>query len=149
MPLKPSQTIISRQRDRRSAYDAAHGLHEHELELYAVNVPPGFDGSQTTEPLPTLIHITPAPRILDRGVDTITERESGGVEATRVQKYEVSQVSRNYSDSDLRPLYWLVVPADVAPLPADVRDRKYPRYRLLGTPKQLQDQWTLTLVEER
>lgn len=146
--MKPSQSLISRHRDRRSSYDASHGLAEHELALYAAYAPAGFDGSQVAEPLPTLTQILPTPRIVNKSVETLAQHESGGIEAARVQQYEVSQISRGYLGTDLIPLYWLVVDSATTPTPEDARDRKYPRFRLVGSPNMLHDQWQLTLIQE-
>jgi hypothetical protein len=156
MPLPTAQSIASRHADRAASYKQRKGLQEHELVLFAAFAPEGYDGASSVEPNVEIVRIEPTPRIINKALDTAAEREGGGFEIARLQQYEVSEVSRKYLDDNLTPLYWMVLTreqfyklADGAIFLQDAKDRKYPRYRLNGSPNLFQNGWTLYLKEER
>jgi hypothetical protein len=79
----------------------------------------------------------------------VIQRDGQAAVAVRLQSYLVTHISRDYTEVDLTPQYWLVVAPGVVPAAADARDRKYTRYVLHGSPGLFEDQWQLTLVEEK
>jgi hypothetical protein len=137
--------------DRATGFKGRQRVKEHELDLYLAFAPAGYDGASTTETLPTLIKIVPRPKIVNKPLVFPKETEGGGEVVAALQKYEVSEVSRNYLDEELRPLYFLVVPADQELVEEEVRTRVNPRsrYMLVGTPQLFQSQWKFILCEER
>jgi hypothetical protein len=143
------QKTIAAFHDRASEFKAGQHLREHEFSVYLANAPAGYDGASSVEPLPTLKKIDPGPRVVSKPLDTVVEREGSGAETARLQRYEISEITRTLQESDLQPLYFLLVSPDVIPTPEDVRDRKYVRYLLQGSPNLYQDQFKVMVVEER
>lgn len=145
-----SHEIKIRARDRVSRYRARHELKEHERDVWMVFAPPGYDGASSEEPLPLLLKIDPRPRVVDKPIDAVVDGASTtGVVAARLSRLEVSNISRTFRDDELRPLFYVVAPANSEVTPEMVRDRKVVRYRLIGDVDQFEAAWRLMLVEER
>lgn len=149
--------IINRLFDEVTTLLGDQLLEEHEFDVWMALLPVGFDGTLGEEPLPELQLILPPPRVVDTSVDSIVEKRAGsiadarvGVEIARVQKFDVSGITRlAYTDDTLRPRYWVVVPRGQLVTPELARTRKVPRFRQLATPSLFEEQWKLSLVEDR
>ncbi|HEX8185435.1 MAG TPA: hypothetical protein VF747_11805 [Blastocatellia bacterium] len=145
-----AQNKLALMRDRATRWKGVQRIDEHELRLWLVTLPEDFDGTSTTEPLPALNAVEPTPRILFKPIDTVVEREGEGLLAARLNKYEISEISRRYTDQDLRAAYFLVVPRGTVLTPEDVQKTNphiYVRYRLLGIPQMFEKGWSLSLIE--
>lgn len=144
------QEITSRLADELTEFLAGQLQAEHEFDFYLANNPASFDGSSTSEPLPTLTEILPPPTLHQLKLDTVVEGKlRKGVELVRIVRYVIERISRLYSDSELRPDYWVIVSRGTVVTPALARDRQVPRFRLIGTPVLAEMGWTVTLTEEK
>jgi len=128
-----------------------------ERVLYLCLRPEGHDGASSSEPLPELVKVLPFAFIVDKGVEAVAEKESGGMEAVNLKQVEASEIARSYLSSENleRLLYCLLVPSDVEVAAEDAQARVYPRFRFNGSPSldtyawARDYPWSVTLVEER
>jgi hypothetical protein len=140
-------------RDRATRWHGTQRTKEHERDVYLVIRGAGWDGASMSEGDLTLTKIDPRPRVVSKPLDTLAEGGGDSFVAARVNRYLVTEISRNYTDQQLRPDFWLVVDAGVVPNPDDVKQTEpalYVRYRLLGgVPEMMEKGWSVSLVEDR
>lgn len=147
-----AQQKIATIKDLATRFKGQQHLDEHERDLWLVYAPHGYDEVSTEPMLPaSLMKIEPRPRIVDKPLDTILEKgEGGGIVGARLQRIEVTRVSRTYTEEQLRSaLYFIIVEADKTITPEEARDRTHTRYILLGTPDQFEQHWKLMLVQKQ
>ena len=149
-----SQRAISRYADRATRYKGRHAVTEHERDVYMCWCD-GFDGASNipnqAPPVPRLEKIMPAPRVIDKSVQQVSDRAGGGVRGlilTNVLKFEIQGISRRYKEADLNPAYFVIVPKDTALTPEQARDMPY-KYSLLGKPRMLMREWAISLKQFR
>lgn len=141
--------VANRLADEANEILGGQQLREKHFDVFAVYLPVAFDGSSLLPVPPPFVRlIQPRPSVREKEIVTVTEGDGGGIEQARLQRFELTGISRSLRESELRPEFWLLLEPG-AQVTQDTALTLRPRYRNMGTPKTMQDSFSVVVVEER